>query len=204
MSISMRISLAAGLLLSALVPPTPAPAQTDCSLGRAGYEIGDIAVRSDVNALEQGVIVQVDVRHRFDPSLDAMARYPYRAAVLPLRPDGRATLSPSFLIPDRKDATVTVSVVAVPTAATSESLNIIFSGFDTLVGAATDAAFKGQPLLKLLSGYIAGSISDEALAVLQSGRIVGQGSADASTLWMLGSIFSPGGEFELQVRTICN
>lgn len=204
MSISMRISAAAGVLLAAFVSSAPAPAQTECALGRAGYEIGDIAVRADVNALEQGVIVQIDVRHRFDPSLDAMARYPYRAAVLPLRADGTATLSPSFLIPDRKDATVTVSVVAVPASATNESLNIIFSGFDTLVGAATDAAFKGQPLLKLLSGYVVGSISDEALAVLQSGRIVGQGSADASTLWMTGSIYSPGGDFELQVKTICN
>lgn len=200
----IRKPAVAALVAGTLLCAGPSRAQTECSLGRAGYQVADIVIRSTVDALEDGVIVQIDVRHPLDPSVDAMVRYPYRAAVLPLREDGTATLSPSFLIPDRKDLAVTVSVVAVPKAATRESLDIVFAGFDALVEAAADAAFKEQPLLKMLSGYIAGNISDEALAILQSGRIVGQGAADASTLWMLGEISSPGGEFDLRVATICN
>jgi len=200
----IRMLAIAICLAATLLPARAALAQSDCPLGRAGYQVEDIAIRSEVNALEDGVIVQIDVRHPLDASVDAVIRYPYRAAVLPLRQDGTAVLSPAFVIPDRTGLVVTVSVVAVPKAATTESLNVIFSGFDTLVDAAADAAFKGRPLLQFLSGYIIGSISDEALAVLQSGRIVGQGSADASTLWMLGSISSPGGGFDLRVTTICS
>ena len=87
--------------------------------------------------------------------------------------------------------------------ATAESLNIIFSGFDTIVEMAADHAFKGQPLLKMLSGYIAGGISDEALSVLQRGRIVDTASTDAPTLAMLGSISSNEGQFTLRVKAIC-
>lgn len=197
------IAVAAGLV-GLLLSAGAAWAQADCPLGVAGYQVEDITIRSEVNALEDGVIVQIDVRHPLDPSVDAVIRYPYRAAVLPLREDGTAALSPAFVIPNRTGLWATVSVVAVPKAATTESLNVIFSGFDTLVDAAAEAAFKGRPLLQFLSGYIIGSISDEALAVLQSGRIVGQGTAEASTLWMLGSITSPGGGFELRMTTICN
>ena len=87
-------------------------------------------IHSSVNALEDGVIVQVEISSQFDPSIDAMARYPCRAAVLALDEDNRAALYPSFVIPNQRHTTVKVSVVAVPKEATTESLNLIFSAFD--------------------------------------------------------------------------
>jgi hypothetical protein len=196
----MRIMLALSAVLAGILLPAGATvAQFECLDPRA-FETGDITIYPTVGTFEEGVIVQIEVTNTFDMSVDSMVRYPYRAAVLRLRDDNTQTLSPPFVIPNLRYTMVKVSVVAVPTEATSESLNIIFSAFNVLVDAAADAALKKQPLLKVLAGYVANNISDEALAILQRGRIVGQIKVEAPTL-VLGAI--PAEEFTLSVQPIC-
>ena len=194
------LAMSVFILVGTMLSVDASFAQLECIEPR-GFEVEDIKIYSSVNSLEDGVIVQVEVSNQFDSSIDAMARYPYRASVLALDEHNTAVLYPSFVIPNQRYTTVKVSVVAVPKEATTESLNLIFSAFDVIVGMAADAALKGKPLLKILTGYIAGNISDEALSVLQRGRIVGTGSIEAPTLSMLG--FIPSDDFELRVRAIC-
>jgi hypothetical protein len=142
----------------------------------------EIKINAPIHPTEEGVIVEVRVISLSDPALSAVVRYPGSGSVLRLKSDNTQKLSPSIQIPNQRLVEVRVNVIAVPNQLTTEGVNISAFVLGKLAEAATDAAMRRQPLLKLIPDYLLSVLSDQTKNQLLKGRVIGSARTDAHQL----------------------
>lgn len=142
----------------------------------------EIKINVPIRPTEEGVIVEVRVISLSDPALSAVVRYPGSGSVLRLKSDNTQKLSPSIQVPNQRLVEVRVNVIAVPNQLTAEGVNISTFVLGKLAEAATSAAMRRQPLLKLIPDYLLSVLSDQTKSQLLKGRVIGSARADAHQL----------------------
>lgn len=162
------------------IRPAQPVATTDISINQPFLTLNSITMNESVNFSEEGLAIFVHVTSAKNPAIGSTTRYPEDGVVLSFEENRRHTLQPNILIPVQEGVKVDVVVIAVPRLITNEALNLI--GF--AIGEVISILVPEMKLYDVLKRFILGRASNEVIAYLQAGRIVGVGHISAQNLAM--------------------
>lgn len=195
--------LLGAIVAGALLAPVCAHAQNTC-FNPFSFDLQSIQFAPNLNLSESGAVVEIVISDLSDPSAGQTIRLPNSRGLLRLDADNALTFYSPIRVPNGKFTRIEVNVISAPSYASEETLNIIFDNLDRLLDAATEIAFKEQPLLKFVSSAAMSTISDRAKSELRDGMIVGSANVTAEETAALGAIPSlDNNSFIINVHNNC-